>query len=66
MRTILKSYWKKKKMDPISINSIIDYYMAFTYYEKYHLHEFVDRMRKPMNNLTDFKSRIKNIYTIYI
>ena len=53
MRTILKSYWKKKKMDPISINYIIDYYMAFTYYEKYHLHEFVDRMRKPMNNLTD-------------
>ena len=40
-------------MDPISINYIIDYYMAFTYYEKYHLHEFVDRMRKPMNNLTD-------------
>ena len=52
MRTILKSYWKKKKMDPISINYILDYYMAFTYYEKYHLHEFVDRMRKPMNNLT--------------
>ena len=40
--------------------------MSFTYYEQYHLHEFVDRMRKPMNNLTDFKSRIKNIYTIYI
>ena len=59
MRTILKSYWKKKKMDPISIN-----YMAFTYYEKYHLHEFVDRMRKLMKTAT-LINEIISIRTLY-